>query len=160
MVSVVPQPARRVAYLRVWQPFEPGRVEAAAARLVEIAEAHGFARGQWLGYMWEDPEITPHDECRYDVAVEVPEGFVPPVEAVGVQDFATTSLAEIAIRGDLVLEQRALDWLFARWLPRSGYVPDHQPAFEAWDGLPYAHGADHFELRVQLPVARGHDRDA
>jgi AraC family transcriptional regulator len=37
-------------------------------------------------------------------------------------------------------------------LPASGFVPDHQPAFEAWVGLPYAHGDEHFELRLQLAV--------
>lgn len=154
-VRVVEQPARRVAYLRVWQPFQAGRVEAAARRLVEIASWHNFADGQWLGYMWEDPEITPHDECRYDVAVEVDTGFESPVDEVGVQDFAATSLAEIAIAGDITLEQRALDWLFGGWLPDSGYVPDQQPVFEAWEGLPYADGSEHFELCVQLPVRRG-----
>jgi hypothetical protein len=29
---------------------------------------------------------------------------------------------------------------------------DHQPAFEAWNGLPFAQGDKHFELRVQLAV--------
>jgi AraC family transcriptional regulator len=42
--------------------------------------------------------------------------------------------------------------LYRSWLPRSGYVPDHQPMFEAWNGEPFAHGLEHFELRVQLAV--------
>ena len=25
-----------------------------------------------LGYMWDDPEIVPHEKCRYDVGLEVP----------------------------------------------------------------------------------------
>ena len=29
---------------------------------------------------------------------------------------------------------------------------DHQPMFEAWNGEPFAHGLEHFELRVQLAV--------
>jgi hypothetical protein len=29
-----------------------------------------------------------------------------------------------------------LEWLYQTWLPRSGWVPDHQPGFEAWDGMP------------------------
>jgi AraC family transcriptional regulator len=37
-------------------------------------------------------------------------------------------------------------------LPRSAYVPDHQPGFEAWIGEPFAHGFEHFEVRLQLAV--------
>jgi AraC-like DNA-binding protein len=48
--------------------------------------------------------------------------------------------------------ERALDWLYRTWLPESGYVPADQPAFEAWIGRPFAHGMQHFELHVQVPV--------
>ena len=154
VVKLIPQAARTVAYMRVWQPFEPGRVEAAVTRFLQIARAHDFANGKWLGYMWEDPEITPTKDCRYDVAVEVPAGFSPPDEDVGVLRFDQTILASIDIRGGLDVEQRALDWLFEGWLPSSGYMPDHQPTFEAWAGVPFEHGTDHFELAVQLPVTR------
>ena len=61
-------------------------------------------------------------------------------------------VAEIDIAGPIELELRALDWLFGTWLPQSGYAPDHQPAFEAWNGEPFAHGREHFELRLQLAV--------
>ena len=53
------------------------------------------------------------------------------------------------------LETRVLDWLYGTWLPESGYVPDDQPAFEAWVGRPFAHGFEHFEVDVHLPVRPG-----
>ena len=28
----------------------------------------GFADGQWLGYQWDNPEITPLEDCQYYVA--------------------------------------------------------------------------------------------
>jgi AraC family transcriptional regulator len=61
-------------------------------------------------------------------------------------------LAELELAGPMELEMRALDWLYKTWLPRSGYVPDDQPGFEAWNGLPFAHGTEHFELRLQIAV--------
>jgi AraC family transcriptional regulator len=60
--------------------------------------------------------------------------------------------AAIDVAGPIDLELRALDWLYGTWLPRSGFAPDHQPGFEAWAGVPFAHGATHFQLRVQLAV--------
>jgi hypothetical protein len=31
-------------------------------------------------------------------------------------------------------------------------VPDDQPGFEAWNGEPFAHGLEHFDLRMQVAV--------
>jgi len=151
VARILKRPARRVAYIMVQRPFELGRVPAAAERLVAWAKARNLEGGQWLGYMWEEPEIVALDRCHYFVAVEVPAGIQREGE-VGVTDFAAMTLASIDIAGPIDLEQRAIDWLYATWLPSSGYVPDHQPAFEAWHGLPYAHGDAHFELSVQLAV--------
>ena len=144
-------PARRVAYIRVLRPYEGDHVPQAAARLLAWAEARGLADGQWLGYQWEDPEIVPLEKCRYDVGVEVPSGTCGDGE-VSITDFAPFQVAEIDIAGSIELELRALDWLFRTWLPTSGYAPAHQPMFEAFNGRPFAHGMQHFEIRIQLPI--------
>ena len=143
-------PARTVAYLRVLDPFRSGGVVPAARELVAWAEARGLADGRWYGTMWEDPEVVALEHCRYDVAVEVED--VVPDGRVGRHVFPPMLVAELALRGDIALELRALDWLFTTWLPRSGFEPDEQPCFEAWAGRPFAHGTKHFELAVQLPV--------
>ncbi len=145
-------PARTVAYIRVLRPYQGDGVVRAVERLVAWADRHGLGDGQWLGYQWENPEITSLDDCQYYVAVEAA-GFTPRGE-IGRTRFAPMIVAEIEIRGDLALELRALQWLYGTWLPRSGYVPDDHPGFEAWIGRPFAHGFEHFEIRVQLPVRR------
>lgn len=148
--------ARNVAYIRVLDPFASNAVHAASQRLVSWAEQRGLAGGSWLGYMWEDPEITATKDCRYDVAVvlESESNTVLPDGEVGCHQFPAMQIAEIAIKGGIELEMRAIDWLFRTWLPQSGYVPDEQPAFEAWHGQPFEHGLEHFELSCQLPVKR------
>jgi AraC family transcriptional regulator len=145
-------PARSVAYIRVSRPYQGDAVISATRRLVAWAERQGLANGQWLGYQWDNPEITALEDCRYHLAVEA-ERFTPKGE-VGRFRFPTMIVAEIEIRGGLDLELRALQWLYGTWLPRSGYVPDDHPIFEAWMGRPYAHGTDYFELHVQLPIRR------
>ena len=146
-------PARTVAYIRVLDPYQPGLVKAACERLVAWADARGFGGGQWLGYMWEEPEIVAMKDCRYDAAVVVDDAFQPEGE-VGRFSFPPMRVAEVVVKGDLALEARAIDWLYRTWLPGSGHVPDDQPAFEAWIGRPYAHGDAYFELACQLPVKR------
>jgi AraC family transcriptional regulator len=154
-------PARTVAYIRVLDPYRKGVAQAACERLLAWAErdgARGLADGQRLGYMWDEPEIVALAKCRYDVAlvlydVDDADGFKPTGE-IGCFEFPPMRVAEVIVRGDLALEARAIDWLYETWLPKSGYVPDDQPAFEAWIGKPYAHGNEYFEIAVQLPVRR------
>lgn len=146
-------PSRRVAYLRVHRPYEGDGVVRAAERLIGWAKERQMEGGQWLGYQWDDPEIVPLEKCRYDVGLEVPESATVG-DGVSVTTFDAMTVAELEIKGPLELEVRAIDWMFGTWLPASGMAPDHQPAFEAWNGLPFAHGMEHFELRMQLPVVR------
>jgi AraC family transcriptional regulator len=138
-------PARTVAYIRVLNPYRGDAVANATQRLITWAERHSLADGQWLGYQWDNPEITSLEDCQYHVAVEA-ERFVPSGE-IGRFRFPAMIVAQVEIR--------ALQWLYGTWLPRSGYVPDDQPGFEAWIGRPFAHGTEHFELYAQLPIKRG-----
>jgi AraC family transcriptional regulator len=145
-------PARRVAYLRVFRPFEGGVVET-VAKLVAWAKARGLEGGQWLGWMWDEPEIVPLEQCRYDVGLEVPEGVALAPEVHEVR-FEAMKVAQVYMLGGVDLETRALDWLYGVWMPPSGYMPDHHPCFEAWVGLPLAQGMERCEINVQMPVVK------
>jgi AraC family transcriptional regulator len=146
-------PARRVAYLRVFRPYQGG-AQAAAEQLVAWARERGLDDGPWLGYQWDDPEIVPLDRCRYDIGVEVPETAVIDAAATEIR-FPPMVVAEVDVAGPIELELRALDWLYTTWLPHSGFAPGHQPCFESWQGRPFAHGTAHFELRLQLAIVDG-----
>ncbi len=146
-------PTRTVAYIRVLNPYRPDAVSEAAERLIDWAQPRGLADGQWLGYMWEDPEIVALEKCRYDVGIVV--DTVEPDGEIGRFEFPPMRVAVLQVRGGIDLEQRALDWLFTTWLPSSRFVPDDQPCFEAWIGRPFATGMEHFELDIHLPVKRG-----
>ena len=151
-VKIRDLPARTVAYIRVRNPYQGDAVAKATQRLITWAERHALADGQWLGYQWDNPEITSLEDCQYYVAVEA-ERFVAKGE-IGRFRFPAMTVAQIEIRGGIDLELRALQWVYGAWLPRSRYVPDDQPGFEAWIGRPFAHGTEHFELYAQLPIKR------
>jgi AraC family transcriptional regulator len=145
-------PERRVAYIRVLNPYGSPAVGAAYTRMMAWAKERGLTGGQWLGYQWEDPEIVPLEQCRYDVGLEIPESVVVEGDEVNVTRFAPMTVAELDILGTIDLEMRALDWIYKTWLPTSGFVPDQQPAFEAWNGEPFALGYERFDLRLQLAI--------
>lgn len=144
--------ARTVAYIRVLRPYVDNRAYLATMRLLAWAEKHGVDDEQWLGYQWESPELTELNDCRYHIAVETSK-FEPRGE-IGKFRFPPMTVAEVEVSGDIWKELRALRWLYGVWLPRSGCVPADQPCFEAWNGRPFAHGNEHFELRIQLPIER------
>ena len=150
-VAIRELPARHLAYLRVTDPYRPGRITKATERLLTWADAHGLADGRWYGWMWEDPELVPLARCRYDVAVEVPPG-TRPAAPVGMTTLPPMRVATLALAGDIACEQRALDWLYGTWLPRSGHEPAPLPCMEVWAGRPFAHGMEHFELELHLPL--------
>ena len=152
-VKIKELPARTVAYIRVRNPYRGGGVAGAVQRLMKWAERNSLADGQWLGYQWDNPEIASLEDCQYHVAVEA-DRFTAQGE-IGRFRFPPMMVAQVEVRGGIDLELRALQWLFGTWLPRSGYVPDDHPCFEAWIGRPFAHGTEHFELHAQLPVRRG-----
>ena len=139
-------------YIRVDDPYRGDAVLRAIERLMHWAERSGFADRAWYGYQWDDPEIVALERCRYYVAVEA-ESFTPKGE-IGRFEFPAMTVADVAIAGTIELELRAIQWLYGTWLPRSGYVPDDQPCFEAWHGRPFAHGMTHFELSAHLPIRR------
>jgi AraC family transcriptional regulator len=118
------------------------------------ADRRGLADGQWLGYQWDNPEVTALKDCQYYTAVEVPAHSPAPKGEVGRFQFPSMTVAQVEVRGGIDLELRALQWLFGVWLPTSGYVPDDHPCFEAFIGRPFAHGMEHFELYAHLPVRK------
>lgn len=151
-VKIRELPSRTVAYIRIDRPYRGDGVFRAARRLMEWAEKQGFADRQWLGYQWDDPSITSLDDCRYYIAVEADE-FTAKGE-IGKYKFPSMMVAQLEIRGGIELELRALKWIYGTWLPRSGYVPDNFPGFEAFIGRPFAHGGNYFELHGQVPIRR------
>ena len=152
LVSIRKIPPRTVAYIRVARPYQGDGVMRAVQRLGAWAQRHGYDGNRWLGYQWDNPEITTMDRCAYYIGIEA-DGFTPRGE-IGCHRFPAMTVAQIEIRGSIALELRALLWFYGIWLPRSGYVPDDQPGFEAMIGEPFAHGGDYFELDAQMPIRR------
>lgn len=149
-IRLLDLPPRSVAYIRVLDPYRPDVVQSAAQRLVDWAQHAEITEHAWYGYMWDDPSVVEPKDCRYDVAVEA--GDFEPHGEVGRFEFPPMRVASLSIRGGIDLEMRAFDWLYRTWLPNSGYVPGDQPCFEAWVGKPFAHGTEHFELDIHLPL--------
>lgn len=162
-VRVAQRPALRIAYVRIYDSFQPEKLPDALETLAGWASKRGLLeQGRWIGMSQDDPEITPLDKYRYDLCLTIPEGVRGEGE-VGVRTLAPSLDAVLPVRGDLWEVDRAWNYLFKNWLPRSSYEPTQGPALEVFLQSPLELGWDHYDLEGRVPVrpfrhARGHKK--
>lgn len=144
-------PTWRVAFVRIRRPFEEGALEAGYHRLRSWVEALGLPRKELLGFSWDDVEITPPDQIRYDFACTVPPG-VEGGEGVVVRDVPPLVVATAHARGGLPRVARAWHHLYHDWLPASRFEPYHLPPFEWYRSWPETLDWDAWDLDCCIPL--------
>ena len=142
-----------VAYLRYVGPY--GRAVSAfwQQTVYPWMKANGLLGCPRAGISHDDPAITAPERCRYDAAVEVPEGFV------GSGNYLTTTLpggryAVMRFRGREDEIGAAWASLLRDWLPSSGLQLDARPFFEYYPvDATYDPRTGIFECDISVPVA-------
>jgi AraC family transcriptional regulator len=129
-VKIIDFPQTPIAYVRVINGYRPVEIVKSWIKLGTWAEAQGlFDQGSvCLGVSHDDPNITPHERCRYDAAVTLPEGFR--VE----NSFNTAFIPEgkcavYHFKGPVPELKNAYYAFYFQWLPNSGYRPMNFPPF-------------------------------
>lgn len=152
-VSVRPFPPTRIAYIRIANAYSNGNVLSGYFRLRRWADAViGPGPYRTIGMSGDDPDITPLELCRYDIAIAVP-GHVTGDGEVCVRTLPGGPMAVVRAAGDLALVDRAWQYLFRHWLPRSRYQPADTPAMEMFLKTPEEIGWERFDLECCVPLA-------
>lgn len=99
----------------------------------------------------DDPDITPTENCRFDWCIAVPESWSIRGD-ISERDFPACQVAAIHTNGDLHLLDKAWQYLWRFWLPRSRYQPDNLPAIEIYRRLPLELGWETFDMWCALPI--------
>jgi AraC family transcriptional regulator len=147
-------PAQRLAYTRVQDAYSQfSQVVQAYQRLINWYCARGgtFEKTTLYGMSQDDPEVTPLKLCRFDWCLSVPTNWQA-AGAVSVTDFPACQVATIRCTGDLSQEDRAIQYLFRYWLPRSRYQPDNLPGMEIYHRQPAELGWETFDLECAVPI--------
>ena len=148
-------PVRRVAYIRVTNPYGNARdIMTAYGKLKEFAQASLAAdwRATLIGMSQDDPDVTPLRKCRYDVCLTVPAG-VRGEGPVAVREVPAGSVVSVHAAGDVHMVSRAWEYLFHWWLPRSRWQPADHPAMEVYRKTPDEIGWEVFDLDCSVPVS-------
>lgn len=147
-------PAQRLAYLRVYDAYNPASgVMAAYQRLLDWYGRQGgrLEKTTLYGMSQDDPDITPLRLCRFDWCLKVPADWRGQGE-VDVIDFPACRVATVRLLGDVRQEALAFQYLFRYWLPRSRYQPANLPAMEIYRRQPAELGWETYDMDCAVPV--------
>ncbi|MBZ2172267.1 GyrI-like domain-containing protein [Nitratidesulfovibrio sp. SRB-5] len=139
-VEVAERPACRVAYLRHIGPYAGETIGPVWGRLMAWAGQRGLMRPgvPGFGVSWDNPEVTPPENCRYDACIAIG----PEVDAL---ELAEAGISVQTLPGGLYAEYRSMiscdgffrAWndMYAQWLPASGWQCDDRPGYELYHDM-------------------------
>lgn len=153
VVRVCPMPEQKLAYIRVFNSYQPPGVVAAYDRLIDWFCARGgdLAQTTLIGMSQDDPAVTPLELCRYDICLTVPQDWTGDND-VNMRMFPACQLASLHCAGDIYKVDAAWQYLYSDWLPNSRYQPDNLPAMEIYRKQPREIGWLEYDLDCAVPV--------
>ncbi len=154
-VDVKLLPDTIVAYVRYMGPFKGDArlFERLFRQLGRWAQPRDLLRVPEVKYLiivHDVPALTPDRKLRVSVCLTVPadttvSGEIGKMTVPG----GKYAVARFELRTDQYPE--AWTWLFARWLPQSGYLPDDRPSFEMYGPVRQSSGGRE-TVDICLPV--------
>lgn len=153
IVQIKPLPPHRIAYIRVTDAYQPGKLSQAYERLIAWYQQQGgeLVKSTLIGMSQDDPDVVPMELCRYDICLTIPNDWLPAGD-IDIRTFPACQIAYIHCAGDIRLIDRAIQYLYRYWLPNSTYLPDNLPALEIYHQQPYEIGWDVYNLDCAIPI--------
>lgn len=126
-------PARRIACLRVIGPYCHETLGPAFGRICHWATTAQLCtpHTRCIGVYYDDPEVTPPEKQRADVGITVDNHFEPQGE-IQIQTLISGPHAVLTHKGPYNTLDAAYRWIYAVWLPQSGYEPADAPPYELY----------------------------
>ena len=147
-------PAWNVAYIRVSNSFEEGRVLKAFAKMIEWLKSENiYDKGTLFGMAIDDPEVTPKHLYRYEVCFASDVKFNC-ADGISKMKIPSRTYGVARVSGDIKFVATAWDYLLQSWLINSDYEPDNAPGFEILLNKDKALDWSHFELELAFPVRK------
>lgn len=107
------------------------------------AEAEDVPPGEVYSMSWDDPDVTPPDKCRLDVARALPDDVEVDLRkarerGIRLRTLPAMRVATARCDGPFIDVHRVWEYLYRHWLPRSRWEPADQPAMERFRTPPEA----------------------
>jgi AraC family transcriptional regulator len=127
-------PAYHIAFIQCWQGYNQS-IGRAWQQLFKWAYPRNLisAQTRMIGVPLDNPDITPHEKCRYNACITV----LPQTQAKGevhIGDIEAGKYAIFHFKGGQSLIKEAYAYIYGVWLPQSGWEPKDRPALEMYSG--------------------------
>jgi AraC family transcriptional regulator len=147
-------PEQRLAYIRVYDSYSRfSKIGEAYYRLIEwyVQRGGSLETTTLYGMSQDNPEVTPLRLCRFDWCLSVPEDWHAAGE-INMQTVPACRVAAIRCVGGIEQEDKAIQYLFRYWLPRSRYQPANLPGMEIYRRQPIERGWETFDIDCAIPI--------
>lgn len=153
VVNIVNFPPTTVAFVR-----HVGQLDNAINSWMKLATEVGLTtiaseKTKKISIIYDSPEITPSERLRFDACITI--DALPEIKAkgeLGTQILHGGKYAVITHYGDINEIETTYLYLFANWLPNSGYEPADAPNFMLHRKLPFQTKASKLETDIYLPL--------
>ncbi len=152
-VTIETLPAARAAGVLHTGPY--AGISAAFQKLGGILAARNlFAHTKALFAIYHDaPDSKPEADLRSHVAVIIGDGFPPALPGLDYFDVAGGKHAILQHTGPYATLGPAYEWLYGKWLPRSGEEPRDAPPIELYVNDPRTTPPGQLRTDIRLPLA-------
>jgi AraC family transcriptional regulator len=154
-IQIIPE--TRVAFMRHVGPYASPGIADVGLRFRAWCQQHGLITPgrRMFGIAQDNPNITPSDRTRYDVGIQVDDGFQPRGD-VGVQTIRGGRYACAPFTGTAGEIRAAWIRFLTRTLPDAGLEPDLAPAIEIYAAeLVVDAKTDTFSCVLCMPLRSG-----
>jgi AraC family transcriptional regulator len=154
LVEIREFPAWDVAYIRVTNAYEKGKVLKAFAKMIDWLKSENiYDQGTLFGMAIDDPEVTPKHLYRYEVCFATDAKFNC-ADGISKMKIPSRTYGVTRVSGDIKLVATAWDYLLNRWLINSDFEPDNAPGFEIFMDKDKALDWSYFDLDLAFPVKK------
>lgn len=152
-VQLIDFPATEVAFVR-----QVGNLNNALNSWMKLASEIGVTKIfntniKKISIFYDSPDLTPSDKQRYDACITIES--LKNIQAkgeLGIQTLYGGKYALITHKGDINRIEETYKYLFAVWLPNSGFEPADAPNFMHHRKVPFETKPEELETDIYLPL--------
>ncbi|MCG8620342.1 MAG: AraC family transcriptional regulator [Desulfobacterales bacterium] len=154
-INLMDMPSFHVAYERYVGPYGEKSGLAAFEPLLNWAYGkYNIEHSVLLGVVWDNPDMTPPEQCRYDACITVPEK----VHTKGNIRLATIKggpcvVGHCEVQTYTELEN-AYETIFSSWFPDNDYIPADKAPYEIYLNTPETHPRNSMLIDICIPVEK------
>lgn len=154
-VEIVSLPAFHLAYVQILNGYASG-IPKSWQKLLCYGNAHQLITPEtlFIGMPFDNPGVTPRQKCRYRACITISSDIKMSKGEVKTSDVKAGRYAKYHFHGKPIQLFNVYAFLYGKWLPQSGYIPDEKPLLEIYPPELHANYTEdqYVDYDIMLPI--------